>query len=649
MDELIKRLRLCVSVDEVSELMKDVKLSPEHEVKIGDKTIVLPRCHNYASNINLPDNDFGLVVKLITHLRLRGYLGHINYGGGIQAYVGRFRTIWNDLNEIKPITSIAEINDELIEQWIRSQLDKSNRAVSIMGKFLRFEDWLRSGSMLPYFLSLNNVNIYDCPSYLELKARYNEEIARNRNNDDYSARKYPLHLLRPILEKAIVYITNYTEDIETIMQHRGYFNEVGISTFHLHSRTHQFMKKTEHCFLEPTLALLQSSCRNMTRNTWSVNSGTTSKGPRVIIANAVQRWQAANLVILGFFTAARSNEISRQPRNINTPRTKYHEIDQGYNFTRVIWKTSRHGKLHTTPLPPLGIQAYQNLSRHSEQIDGKTTGTLKFTEWSDLNSKMHDDRMGYMLRKFSHWVHGKDEPHIQPHQLRHAMASLLNHLNDNNGLMIAAKLLDHKSAEMTLTYQSQMKTIVLNQMNHLANTNEEIANALNEYKEEESLRILSEVIMPDLNMGKVFVGPSKRITQFTGSIVNDPESFFIFHSQAIKDGQLIFTQTPTCICVRTTHNTGQMACQRGIKFEDYSNVPVQPSACQGSSCVSSLFSEQNCEMLKWQTQSVKKLAPDDLRKLTSSWFFTVGDGLEMPDKKIIAEYEEAIKYKKKVG
>ncbi len=648
MDDFLEQLRLCVSEDEVWKLIKDVKLSPEYEAKMGDKPIILPDSHDYDGIINLPDNDFGLVARLVSHLAFNGYLGHVNYGGGGQAYIGRFRTIWNDLNEMKSILSISEINEELIEQWIRSQLDKGHGAISIMRKVLRLEDWHKASSMLPHFLSFNKIMIYDCPSYPELQDKHDNESAQNWEQINHNDTKYPLHLLLPILEESIKYVSNYTDDIEEMMVQQHHLNENSLTTFHLNNRICQFMKNTGHCFKEPTLAALQAYCRTL-RSQWKSSRKFPGKGPRSIISEAVQRWQAANLIILGFFSAARSNEISRQPRNIKTPKTKYHEIDQGYNFTRVIWKTSRHGKLHTTPLPPLGMQAYHNLSRHSEQIDGETTGTLQFPVWSKLNATMYSDRMPRVLMRFSHWVHSENDPHLTPHQLRHAMASILNHLNDHNGLMIVAKLLGHDSAAMTLTYETQMKTIVLNQINHMANTNEEITGAIREYEEEESLRVLNETIMPDLNEGKVFLGPAKGITQFTGSVVNDPESFFSFHSQAIKDGQLIITQTPVCVCVRTTHNTDQMACQRDIQFEDYSNVPVQPAACKGSVCSNSLFGEQNCEMLMEQTQSVKDLAPADLREMAAQWFFVVGDGLEMPNQKIIAEYEEILKNKEKVG
>jgi len=648
MNELIKNLHLCMNEEEVWELMADQKLSPQYDAKVGDETIILPDSHAYDGAITLPDNDYGLAVKLVTYLTFNGYLGHANYGGGAQAYLGRFRTLWNDFNEIKKIICIAEITSELIEEWINRQLKKEYNPISIMRKLLRLEDWFKASSMLPYFLSFNIV-LQECPSYSQLKKEHDRVSADNWKGDKTETIKYPLYLLFPILQNAITYVTAYTNDIDIIMKERNYFNEKGADLFHLNKRIHQFFKNTNYIFKESSLSLLQKHCLDSTQNTWSPMPTMPKYGARSIISEVVSRWQAANLIILGFFTAARSNEISRQERNIQTPKTKYHDIDQGYNFTRVVWKTSRFGQALSTPLPPLGLQAYRNLSRHSEQIDNKTIGRLIFPVWMRLENKTNADRMGQLLKYFSHWVNGDNKQHLTPHQLRHAMASILSHLNDKNGLMIAAKLLGHKSVTMTLTYQSHIKTMVLNQMNHMADTNEEIASAFRDFEYEESTRVLKEVVMPELNKKNPLVGPAKGIVQFTGSVVKDPESFFTFHSQAIKDGQLAFTQTPVCLCVRAKNNTDQMACQRGITAEDYRNIPVQSSACQGASCINSLFTEQNCKMLKHQTQSVKDLAPDDLKEIASDWFFVVGDGLEMPNKKVLDEYEEALKLNNRTG
>ncbi|MFW2308231.1 hypothetical protein, partial [Aliarcobacter butzleri] len=86
---------------------------------------------------------------------------------------------------------------------------------------------------------------------------------------------------------------------------------------------------------------------------------------------------------------------------------------------------------------------------------------------------------------------------------------------------------------------------------------QEVAKVFKEYEEEKSLKVLNEVLMPDLIAKKSFFGPAKSITQFTGTIVNDAKSFFLFYSQAIKDGKIVLIQTPICLCFHSTSNKSQ--------------------------------------------------------------------------------------------
>ena len=409
---------------------------------------------------------------------------------------------------------------------------------------------------------------------------------------------------------------------------------------------HRFMQSQQHQFKEPMLANMQKICSCTNLTTWQADKFQDQEGPRSIILNAVDRWQAANLIILGFFTASRSNEISRQIRNIQIKKTKYHEIDQGYNFTRISWKTSAKGKIITTPLPPIGLKAYQNLSNHSVLFDGKYTGKLIFKGYN-RTSVEHADRMNYVLKKFTHWVHSDQEESLNSHQLRHAMASLMTHLNDHNGLMLVAKLLGHDSLAMSMDYQGQLKNIVLKQLEFIGETNIEVGMSFKEFYEEESMKVLDNTILPGIKNGKVFVGAAKDFVDFSGDIINDIDSWYKFHSDAIKAGEEIIMQGSVCLCIHSTKNPKQMACQRGINVENYIGVPPQISACKGSSCPSSLFTEDACERLLNQSKSVKDLAPKDLQELAKDWFYAVGDVLDIPDQRILDEYIN-IKEKKQI-
>ena len=101
MFDLSKKISQCLNQKELMELLKNIKISPTDEAKFGDKDLKLPDSHDYLSNIHLPDNDFGLVAKVVSSLRFYGYLGHQNYNGGVLAHLGRYRTIWNDFKKLK--------------------------------------------------------------------------------------------------------------------------------------------------------------------------------------------------------------------------------------------------------------------------------------------------------------------------------------------------------------------------------------------------------------------------------------------------------------------------------------------------------------------------------------------------------------------
>lgn len=644
MFNLSKEISQCLNEKELIELLKNTRISPDIETIFSDKKLIFYDSHYNLSSIDLPDNDFGLAAKVVSSLKFHGYLGHQNYSGGALAHLGKYRTLWNDFIRLKDINSFREIDSELIEAWIRNQLDQNLNPISIMRKLNRLIDWQNASPYLPEFLLLDFVNIYECPSYLELKNKHDFMNRNREENSNFDKTKYPLHLLLPILKEAITYIENYTKDIELLMENREYLLS---NQQNSHNIIHRFIQSQEYQFQEPSLKNMQKICLSTNFASWQFEQFPEKKGPRSIIYNAVDRWQAANLIILGFFTASRSNEISRQIRNIQVKKTKYHEIDKGYNYTRIAWKTSAKGKIITTPLPPIGLKAYQNLSHHSVLCDGKETGVLIFKGYNS-NSIQYSDRMNYVLKKFSYWVHDDEEQPLTSHQLRHAMASLMSHLNDHNGLMIVAKLLGHESIAMSMDYQSQLKNIVLKQIEFIGETNIEVGTSFKEFKEEESMRVLDNTILPALKNGKVFVGAAKDFVDFSGDIINDVDSWYKFHSDAIKAGEEIIMQGSVCLCVHSTKNPKQMACQRGINIENYIGVPPQISACKGSSCPSSLFTEDACERLLNQSKSVKDLAPKDLQELAKDWFYAIGDVLDIPDQQILDEYIDLKKNKQTI-
>lgn len=640
MNNLVKELRLCVDEREVWELFQNEKISPDHDALFCDNPIILHNSHRIPSPLNLPINSYGLLIRSVAYLRFRGYLGHINYSGGTYNYISKFQTIWSDWLKEGVINHNGEINKitaEKLNTWLENQI-KVNDAATIIDKVRRLTDWQSLMSLLPSVLTNDVLRNYNFPNLAELTKGV-KEIQGERKHKE----KYPLHLTFPIIQEAINYIENYTNDIMVLMELKTHLGAPEVNDSTRESRIMYFFRDTSHTFREPKLNKLQELCKIYTRTKyleWKKNKtkAMPGEGPITIVNEAVRRWTGANLIILGLFTAGRSQEITLQPRNIVTPKTRYHEIDQGYRFSRIIWKTARNGKLLEMPIPPIAHTAYNNLCRFSELYDGKKTGELIIEEYNK-SGKRTNLRMTYILKNFAIWVHGKGGPNFTSHELRHVIASLMTHLNDTNGLLMASKLLGHSSANMTQTYEIQLKNIIIKQMQYMADTSEEFRNTVEEYQAKESLSVLNNVLKPKMEVDENFYGSNKGIMQFSGDIVTNPQKWYEFYKEAILAGELFIIQGATCICAHSLKNPHQMSCQRGINLNDYTGILPQPSACTGSTCSNAIYTEQDAEalMLK-QSKSIKDLAPKELQEMAKEWFYVVGDDLQTPDKKIIDEY-----------
>ena len=70
-----------------------------------------------------------------------------------------------------------------------------------------------------------------------------------------------------------------------------------------------------------------------------------------------------------------------------------------------------------------------------------------------------------------------------------------------------------------------------------------------------------------------------------------------------------------------------------------------PAACVGAICGNALYTSQNVEVLKTQTDALVKLVPDDLKERLGEWLFYVEDGMEDPRQKIISEYDHYMEHK----
>jgi hypothetical protein len=365
MINITKQLKLCVDEREVWELMKDEKLHPKHKQLFCDSQIILPNAHQILSVANLPNNSFGLMARIVSYLKFRGYLGHVNFGSGPLQYIRKFQTIWNDMLKLNLLFDGDEVNDittNMIDNWLKDQL-KNASSRGILGKIVQLKDWQSCHELLPFFLTNNAIRQYNFPSFNDLEEHINETNPNYKNKETY-----PRHLMWPIIQEAIIYIEKYTDDIILLMENKARLGDPTVHHSSREQRTIYFFRDVQHTFQEPRLKELQQVCRSYKSTShslwkkkvrllfedWKKDDRElliTQYGILNTVIFAVRRWLASNAIILALFNGGRSQEIILQPRNIKTPKTRYHELDKGMNFTRIVWKTERNGKLLTNPMP----------------------------------------------------------------------------------------------------------------------------------------------------------------------------------------------------------------------------------------------------------------------------------------------------------
>lgn len=653
---IIESLQLCIDENEIWELMKNEKLHPKHDALFADDPILLPNSYKILSPINLPKNSFGLLARILSYLKFRGALGIINYGSGSYSHMGSFRTIWNDflqLNLVNDEDGINGINTALLNSWLNDQISKHD-SKSIIFKTIRFLEWQSAYNKLPRLLCNDAIRYYQFPDTKDLKELVNEaQPARMESKE-----KYPPPLMWDILQEAIKYIQDYTKDIMHLMEHKQYLGNPEVNATTRFNRIIYFFRKTEHEFKEPRLRGMQKICKEFVRTRdkviwkkWYASAQEQYQrwsdeklgepnhyGSNTVLVYAVRRWVAANSLILALFNGGRSQEITLQPRNLKTPKTRYHELDKGMNFTRIAWKTERNGKLITTPMPPIGIQAYRNLCRFSELFDGQKTGEIILEDYNK-NGERKTQKMYLLLQQFSAWVHGNNALKLTPHELRHAIASIVTHLDKRNGLILAAKLLGHRSATMTMTYEVQLKNFIVEQIQYMADTSEEFKDSMRDYHAKESLKVFNDKIVPSVENGESFYGPAKSFVEFSGDVIKDKKSWFEVMEDALTSGEYGIIDCGTHFCIHSLKSPHQMSCQRGFNLSDYRDAPLIPSVCVGSTCANSFYTEEQAEAIGTVTfKSIKELAPKELQEVAKEWFILQAECLSSPDQKIYEEY-----------
>jgi integrase len=624
--EILNQLKYAISGNDIRQIFKNTKFPNKNGSDFfSDKILAFENPEGKYYCVIRLKNDFEIAFRIIIYLKLSGFMGSKPLNSGTRHWINTLQSILLFITKTDPsIKYIRDINSNHIDLYIEKK-SKSILAQTVKKPVQYLKDWITfANQYLPYFLRLDEELILNSKHFKDLEKR--TLIERSKENLIENSRKsYSLPLLKNIFSHAMRYIDDYSDELIDIAKHYvnnkniHYEKRIYINYAYLKSRKFEniFINNLKNEFSEKNNKIQLSKDINIFAK--EINS---------TFIDEIEALEASCMYMILFLTGMRIGEF--------TALKRFPEIIEGehYNLKRLVYKTSitEDGEELIMPIPEIAKRAIEILSNISDIKDkgiNERIGTtsIKLKKISSIRS----ERVRTIIRLFAKKIGIKDN--IDPHQLRHAMAFLIVHLNEKDGLELARMFLGHKSITMTLQY-----------MGHY---NKELNDAIKELTKEESEIFVGKITDQIKNNKKLFGENGKRLMpnhKFVGQQASD---FIVLLKKGllklIEDQKLAIIQTPISLCMHDLSKPEELACQRGFDFNSVVlNGPV-PSKCKGASCSNSLFFEEHIEKLKKEMYG--NIDPELKARLEKNTFFLEAGGFEQdPFKRIVKEYDE---YKEK--
>jgi len=629
----LDKLKSCASPEEVYKTMNGMSYPGSSGSRFEDQYILLPNATNGFFKMVPPAGIVGLALRTILFLKLSGDMGKIPLRSGKSSYARDLFTTIYEMGELVDISKPDDITNFSLDIYIESHINKGNDSATIMDKMRKLQDWSLCSDFLPYFLRLNKIYFSESEKYKLLEETFKKEKNSKRRIGSVNP-PYPLSKLKKIVSQAIYYIENYGEDSMVAAKIYSDSCKDGATAMVARRKAVESYRSSSHVFKKPALRDMNKHCLKLESNSYQPMPALDKKtGPLMDLVKSVRELQESCVIVILMVTAMRKQELALLERYPEVDKTEYHDLDESYSLTRIVYKTSatEDGEGLTMPIPLIAAKAIRLLSELSEIMDGKKTGPLNLSDITFDVENISSPRINKLINHFCKRI-DIDEPPT-PHQFRHAMAFSVAHMNDKNGLELARLFLGHKSIEMTLRYLGHFNTMV--------------KQAVQEFRENESMGLL-DVIVEQIENDIPMVGPvAKRMMQgnmFVGNITDEFKDTLTRSLRIlVETKRLAIIQTPTNLCFHDLAKPDQMLCQRGFSITDFTGIDVVPSACEGSACGCSLYTKQHVEALKKQKKILLKEYPEELRERLLWMTRYANDGLQNHDTKIIDEYEQYIK------
>lgn len=630
----IKSLADCFTEKDIKRVFEDIRFPNRGNSLFFDNKILLKNGPKTLTKRKVKlSGILNIYLRVILYFKLGNNMGDCPSNAGESSYFSFIHIFLKEISIFKEINYLNQIDSYLLDEYINYKLEeKKIKSLTLKNRIDKVFEVLKYEEELgfPSILKLDEFALRNSKKYKRLESIISSDNADNglipKKKNSYS-----LSDLKIIISSSIEYMELYKNEILEMAWHfKKSSSIVKIKEKSLY--LYKFFVTTPTSFTEKYLKEIQDNCikLQLSRETSPTQNQLIEVIPRDVINDVIERLEVSCISISLMMTGMRVGELMCLDRDLKITHDEHEYLE------RIVYKTAANssGEPLNMPIPIVCKDSLIVLSKFAKIKDGKQNGSLVLsTMKNDETSEVKVDRVTKLLKIFCNDLGLKEV--ITAHKFRHAMAFLITHIYDNEGLELARIFLGHTSITMTLKYMGYY--------------NNELKDAVRELIKEESEFFIDEITEQIKSNKNLFGENGKRLIQakirfsgrYASQFINIVRKGFI---ELIENQKLAIIQTPVSLCIHDLTKPDELMCQQGFKIEEIVANGPAPERCKGANCANALFFEKHIEELK--KKMYFNLESKLKKRLEKNTYFMNAGGFEQdPYQKIIKEYDD---YKKEV-
>lgn len=568
-----------------------------------------------------------IYLRVVLYFKLAKKMGDSPLNGGESTYFSLVHIFFKEILMFKEITYLEEIDSDLLDKYISYKLEEKKirsltlkRRIDAVFKNMKYEDELE----FPSILKLDEFALQNSKEYRKLGKLVSSDILDSGlipKKKSY----YSLNDLKIIIFSSMQYMDLYKNEILELSWHfKKSSSKIKEKERYLY--LYDFLITTPISFTEPIIKEIQKKCKNLHMQINKIPTKIEIEEiiSRELLNDVIEKLEVSCIAISLMMTGMRVGELVCLDRDLKITHDEHEYLE------RIVYKTAVNssGEPLIMPIPMICKEALVVLSKLAKIKDKMHNGSLILsTMKKNETTEIKVERVNRLLKIFCNELGLKEV--ITAHKFRHAMAFLITHIYDNEGLELARMFLGHTSIIMTLKYMGYY--------------NNELKDAIRELIKEESEFFIDDIIDEIKKNKNLFGVDGKRImqakTKFSGryanQFINTLREGLI---ELIKNQKLAIIQTPISLCIHDLTKPEELMCQQGFNLEDVIANGPAPERCKGANCGNALFFEKHIEELK--KKMYFKIEPNLKKRLEKNTYFMDVGGFEQdPYRKIIKQYD----------